>query len=73
MREYGDARRNETVFQNLLSYSPLHNVRVPMGSQQYPATLIYAGKHHFPRLSHMTVSFDRDYYSHIDCIVALWL
>lgn len=44
VREYGDAKRNDTVFQNLLSYSPLHNVRVPDGTGQYPATLLTVGK-----------------------------
>ncbi|BDA44458.1 Prolyl endopeptidase [Coccomyxa sp. Obi] len=43
MREYGDPWHNETDFRNLLSYSPLHNIRVPNGTHQYPATLITVG------------------------------
>ena len=47
--EFGDPLRNQTEFQNLLSYSPLHNIRVPNGTHQYPATLLTVGKH---RLCH---------------------
>lgn len=43
VREYGDPWHNETDFRNLLSYSPLHNIRVPNGTYQYPATLITVG------------------------------
>ena len=42
--EFGDPWRNETDFRNLLSYSPLQNIRVPNGTHQYPATLITVGK-----------------------------
>ncbi|CAL8470389.1 g9931 [Coccomyxa elongata] len=43
VREYGDPQHNETEFRNLLSYSPLHNVRLPNGTHQYPATLLTVG------------------------------
>ena len=42
MTEYGDPD-NETDFENLYKYSPLHNVRVPAGSHQYPATMLTTG------------------------------
>ena len=41
--EYGDPD-NETGFKYLMTYSPLHNVRVPAGTHQYPATLLTTGK-----------------------------
>lgn len=42
MTEYGDPN-NKTDFEYLYKYSPLHNVRVPAGSHQYPATLLTTG------------------------------
>ena len=57
MREYGDPRHNETEFKNLLSYSPLHNVRLPNGTHQYPATLLTVGKYHFVPLPNPRVCF----------------
>ena len=42
MTEYGDPD-NKTDFENLYKYSPLHNVRVPAGSHQYPATMLTTG------------------------------
>lgn len=42
MTEYGDPY-NETDFEYLIKYSPLHNVRVPAGSHQYPAVLLTTG------------------------------
>ena len=42
MTEYGDPN-NETDFEYLIKYSPLHNVRVPAGSHQYPAVLLTTG------------------------------
>ena len=41
--EYGDPD-NETDFKYLMTYSPLHNVRVPAGSHQYPATMLTTGR-----------------------------
>ena len=41
--EYGDPD-NKTDFDNLMTYSPLHNVRVPAGTHQYPATMLTTGK-----------------------------
>lgn len=45
MTEYGDPY-NETDFEYLIKYSPLHNVRVPAGSHQYPAVLLTTGAIH---------------------------
>ena len=42
MSEYGDPH-NETDFEYLIKYSPLHNVRVPAGSHQYPAVMLTTG------------------------------
>lgn len=42
LTEYGDPY-NETDFEYLIKYSPLHNVRVPAGSHQYPAVLLTTG------------------------------
>ncbi|BDA42018.1 Prolyl endopeptidase [Coccomyxa sp. Obi] len=44
MTEYGDPD-NKTDFEYLYKYSPLHNVRVPAGSHQYPATLLTTADH----------------------------
>ena len=41
--EYGDPA-NKTMFEYLYKYSPLHNVRVPAGSHQYPATMLTTGQ-----------------------------
>ena len=41
--EYGDPDK-ETDFKYLMTYSPLHTVRVPAGTHQYPATLLTTGK-----------------------------
>ena len=41
--EYGDPA-NETMFEYLYKYSPLHNVRVPAGTHQYPATMLTTGQ-----------------------------
>lgn len=43
MTEYGDPT-NKTDFEYLYKYSPLHNVRVPAGSHQYPATMLTTGE-----------------------------
>lgn len=50
--EFGDPLRNQTEFQNLLSYSPLHNIKVPNGTHQYPATLLTVGKHQLCHAHH---------------------
>ncbi|CAK0747901.1 hypothetical protein CVIRNUC_001798 [Coccomyxa viridis] len=42
--EYGDPA-NKTMFEYLYKYSPLHNVRVPAGSHQYPATMLTTADH----------------------------
>ena len=42
MSEYGDPT-NETDFEYMIKYSPLHNVRVPGGSHQYPAAFLTTG------------------------------
>ncbi len=44
MTEYGDPA-NKTDFEYMYKYSPLHNVRVPAGSHQYPAILLTTGVH----------------------------
>nr|QOL01125.1 putative extracellular protein CSOL_049 [Pseudococcomyxa simplex] len=44
MTEYGDPT-NKTDFEYMYKYSPLHNVRVPAGSHQYPATLLTTADH----------------------------
>ncbi len=37
---------NQTEFQNLITYSPLHNVHLPQAeSAQYPAVLVMTGDH----------------------------
>ena len=41
--EYGDPD-NETDFKYLMTYSPLHNVRVPAGSHQHPPTMLTTGR-----------------------------
>lgn len=40
--EYGDPD-NKTDFEYLIKYSPLHNVRVPAGTHQFPATMLTTG------------------------------
>ena len=41
--EYGDPD-NQTDFEYLIKYSPLHNARVPAGTHQYPATMLTTGE-----------------------------
>ncbi len=50
MTEYGDPH-NKTDFEYLIKYSPLHNVRVPAGSHQYPAVMLTTGPFSSPTLS----------------------
>ncbi|CAL5219022.1 g780 [Coccomyxa viridis] len=42
--EYGDPD-NKTDFEYLMKYSPLHNVRVPAGTHQFPATMLTTADH----------------------------
>jgi len=44
--DYGNPE-NKTQFNHLLKYSPLHNVKFPVGENvtQYPATLLYTADH----------------------------
>lgn len=42
--DYGSSDKEEE-FKWLIKYSPLHNVRLPQGEVQYPATLLLTGDH----------------------------
>lgn len=42
--DYGDPDKKED-FDYIFKYSPLHNVRVPQGSGQYPAVMLSTGDH----------------------------
>ena len=60
--EFGCSDENEESFKNLLSYSPLHNIKMPRDENfQYPAILVSVGdadmQVHFRFLSNFK-SFD---------------
>ena len=62
--EYGDPA-NETMFEYLYKYSPLHNVRVPAGTHQYPATMLTTGQQPPQQLNARMLSKDLKPYSHV--------
>lgn len=44
--EYGCADNSEEEYQNLLAYSPIHNVRIPeCGEGEYPSMMLLTGDH----------------------------
>jgi len=44
--EYGCADNSEEEFQNLLAYSPIHNVRIPeCGEGEFPSMMLLTGDH----------------------------
>jgi len=42
--EYG-CSENKLHFNNLIKYSPLHNIRIPLNDTQYPAILVETSDH----------------------------
>lgn len=42
--DYGSSEEPKH-FQNLIKYSPLHNVKIPKDGSQYPATLLLTADH----------------------------